>query len=288
MRPMALAEIKAEIPGGAAEAVDDVLLELGEGGWSLLEDAVARRAWIVGIFPDEDAARARWADLRPRLPVAPLAEPVLRPLAESDWRDSYRAHFQAWRFGRLHWVPVWERASFSLPAGDAVLWLDPGMAFGTGNHETTRLCIERLVGLKPGTRVIDAGCGSGILALSALRLGYGEVTGFDLDPEAVRVSLENAALNDLAGRARFFAADLAAGLAGPPADVVLANIQADVLMRHARELVGAVAPGGALILSGILAGEGETVRAIFAAAAPGWKIDTRSLGEWCDVALGRP
>ena len=289
---MPLTEIKVEIPVGASDAANEVLLETEDGGWSLLEDALARRAWIIGIFPEEAEARSRWAALRPLLPAAPLAGPQLRPVAESDWRDSYKAHFQAWDFGRLHWVPLWERAAFTLPAGHAVLWLDPGMAFGTGNHETTRLCCERLVTRiaagGPPPRVVDAGCGSGILALSAAILGCGEVAAFDHDPEAVRISGENAALNGLEGRVRFFVADLAGGLAGRMADLVLANIQADVLVRHARELVGSVAAGGELVLSGILAAEGAAVRSALAAAAPGWSSDSRPLGEWCDVVLRRP
>ncbi len=257
---MPLTEIRVEIPVGASDAANEVLLETEDGGWSLLEDALARRAWIIGIFPEEAVASARWEALRSLLPVAPLAEPQLRAVAESDWRDSYKAHFQAWHFGRLHWVPLWERAAFALPAGHAVLWLDPGMAFGTGNHETTRLCCERLVSRiaadGPPPRVIDAGCGSGILALSAAILGCGEVEAFDNDPEAVRISGENAAMNGLADRVHFSAADLASGLAGRSADLVLANIQADVLVRHIRELVRAVAPGGELVLSGIMAVEG--------------------------------
>lgn len=285
-------EIKVEIPADAADAADQALLETEEIGWSLLEDAIARRAWIVGIFPGEADARARWAALRPLLPAPPIFQPVFRALRESDWRDSYKAHFQAWTFGRLHWVPVWERASFRLPPGHAVLWLDPGLAFGTGNHETTRLCCERLVarvaGDGPPARIVDAGCGSGILALSAALLGCREVTAFDNDPEAVRISGENAALNGLAERVEFSVGDLAGGLAGRTADLLLANIQADVLVRHARELIAAIAPGGELIISGILAAEGGPVRAAFAAAAPGWACDSRTMGEWCDLALGRP
>ncbi|HXA13774.1 MAG TPA: 50S ribosomal protein L11 methyltransferase [Opitutaceae bacterium] len=291
---MSLIEIKSEISADAAGVVEDVLLESGAGNWSVLEDAIARRAWVVGVFPDEAEARAAWAELRGNLPAG---EPELRVLADADWRDSYKAHFKPWQFGRLHWVPVWEREKFPLPAGDAVLWLDPGMAFGTGNHETTRLCVEQLVafdtklaakgGRRETTRVIDAGCGSGILALSAALLGFVDVTGFDNDPEAVRVSGENAALNGLTGRVKFFAADLTAGLAGRPADLLLANIQADVLMRFARELTGAVAPGGELVLSGILAKELDQVRAAFAAVTPGWREETRVMGEWSCLALAR-
>ena len=295
---MDLYEIKIEIFAGRADEIDTLLLELGIGGWSLLEDAIAKRAWVVGIFPDEAEAKLRWSELSRLLPGAPLAEPAWRVLADGDWRDSYKAHFKAWRFGRLHWVPVWERANFALPPGEEVLWLDPGMAFGTGNHETTRLCVERLAELEArpaaggkkagGRRVIDAGCGSGILALSAAKLGFSEVVGFDNDPEAVRVSMENAELNGLGGRVQFFVGDLVSGLAGRSADIVFANILADVLIRFARELVGAVAPGGTLVLSGILAAESAQVRVAFTAAAPGWEIDSRVLGEWSDVVLTRP
>ena len=297
---MSLFETKVEIAPVGAAAADELLLEHGWENWSVLEDVIVKRAWLVGIGQDEAAARAEWTSLEPLLGgagVAVLAPAVCRVLGDADWRDSYKAHFHAWQFGRLHWVPVWEKATFRLPPGDAVLWLDPGLAFGTGNHETTRLCVERLVTLAAGEirkldtlRVIDAGCGSGILALSAALLGFREISGFDNDPEAVRVSEENAALNGLAGRVAFRVGDLVSGLAGDNGrgDVVLANIQADVLMRFARELLAAVAPGGVLILSGILAHENAQVRAVFAAAAPGWGIEHREMGEWSDVLLRRP
>ncbi len=300
-RRMALFELKIEIAAAAAGAADETLLERGMGNWNVLEDVIVRRAWLVGLAADEAALREEWAELSEvlgALGVAPVGEAVLRGLADADWRDSYKAHFHAWRFGRLHWVPVWERATFQLPAGDAVLWLDPGLAFGTGNHETTRLCVERLVALAEKLeegkgkiekcRVIDAGCGSGILALSAALLGFRDVRGFDNDPEAVRVSEENAALNGLAGRVAFSAGDLLSGLAGREAEIVLANIQADVLMRFARELVAAVAPGGTLVLSGILAGENADVRVVFEALTPDWSINARTMGEWSDVVLARP
>ena len=287
---MSLTEIKAEISAAAVEETDVLLQELGIEGWSLLEDAITKRAWVVGVFTTEVEARAQWAELMPQLRSS--GDPVIRALADQDWRDSYKAHFKAWQSGRLHWVPVWERTSYVLPAGDVALWLDPGLAFGTGNHETTRLCCERLVAFAAsrGTmgRVIDAGCGSGILALSASLLGFRDITGFDNDVEAVRVSQENAALNGMAVAVRFFAGDLDSGLAGQSADLLMANIQADVLMRFAGRLVGAVAPGGVLVLSGILAIEVEKVRDTFMAAAPGWIVTGRTIGEWCDLALTRP
>jgi ribosomal protein L11 methyltransferase len=287
---MSLTEIKAEIPAAVVEETDVLLQELGVEGWSLLEDAIAKRAWLVGVFTSEVEARTRWEALKPQL--VSVGEPVIRALADQDWRDSYKAHFKAWQSGRLHWVPVWERATYTLPAGDVALWLDPGLAFGTGNHETTRLCCERLVAFAAsrGTkgRVMDAGCGSGILVLSASLLGFRDIAGFDNDAEAVRVSQENATLNGMAGLVRFFTGDLVSGLAGQNADLLMANIQADVLMRFAGQLVAAVAPGGVLVLSGILAIEVEKVREAFKAAAPDWAVEGRTMGEWCDLAMKRP
>jgi len=307
---MSLLEAKAEIPASTAEAVDAALLEAGLEKWSVLEDVIAKRAWVSGILADAAELRAAWPAIAELLAAAGApaeVAPVVRTLADADWRDSYKAHFHAWHFGRLHWVPVWQRDTFQVPPGDAVLWLDPGLAFGTGNHETTRLCVERMVGVADRLtasslhlptpdggdvllplRVVDAGCGSGILALSAALLGFGDVSGFDNDAEAVRVSEENAVLNGLAGRVRFVVADLVGGLAAVQADLLLANIQADVLMRFARELVAAVAPGGTLVLSGILAAENAQVRATFAAVAAGWASDARTMGEWSDVVLTRP
>jgi ribosomal protein L11 methyltransferase len=292
---MELWETRLEVPADLAGEVELALLESECPGWTLLEDLPARRAWIVGIFADPAESEARWRELAPALPFAAPAGVQPRRLPDSDWRNSYRDHFKAWSFGRLHWVPAWERESFRLPAGHAVLWLDPGLAFGTGNHETTRLCAERLVAFESsltggpaGLRALDAGCGSGILALSAALLGFGSVRGFDIDPEAVRVSLENAGLNAMAAGVRFSAADLPEGLGDGPADVVMANIQADVLVRHLRPLLDAVAPGGILVLSGILASEIGTVRGAFEAAAPGWGSDSRTLGEWADLLLRRP
>ena len=275
------------------DEIDEHLLEVGDARWMVLQDVISPAAKLVGVFASQDEADTAWQQLREG--TALLAEagtPEFRVLADEDWRDSYKAHFKSWNFGRLHWVPIWERASYHLPASDVVIWLDPGMAFGTGNHETTRLCCERLVTLAVSTNlsgaVLDAGCGSGILALSAARLGFGKVEGFDNDAEAVRISQENAAVNGLAGRVNFFVGDLISGLADRTARIVLANIQADVLIRFAPNLSRAVEPGGALVLSGILAREIDQVRAAFESVAPTWNSESKILGEWADLLLLRP
>lgn len=296
---MNLWEYKIEIAQVNAETADNVLLELGVEGWSVFEEVILKQAWVQGVFQSKEEGLEHWEQLRPLLTeqgVKFIGAMESRELVEQEWKDSYKAHFKASKFGRLHWVPEWERGNYQVPAGDVVLWLDPGLAFGTGNHETTRLCCERLVSWAVSKnehdlaklRIVDAGCGSGILALSAALLGFAKIEGFDNDPEAVRISEENAALNKLEGKVRFFTGDLISGLAGREVDFMMANILADVLMIFSSQLLGAIAPGGTLVLSGILAQERDKVRNHFAAAAPGWIVESRIMGEWSDVVLVRP
>ena len=293
---MPIIELKVEVSLIAAVAIEELLAEREEQRMMILEDKPSGRAWVTGYFEEATVAKTSWNELAALLdPEWLMGEAELHELADRDWKESYKAHFKAWKFGRLNWVPVWERDSFTLLPGEAVIWLDPGMAFGTGNHETTRLCSERLVAFAERRvargerleelRVLDAGCGSGILALSAAKLGFARVAGFDNDPESVQVSKENAALNGVGDSVEFFTGDLVSGLAARQAELVLANIQADVLMRFTKELIGAVAPGGELVLSGILSRELEQVQSVFAAAAPGWTIESRVLGEWSDLAM---
>lgn len=289
---MAVYELKAEVPLETIERLEELLGELEEQRLMVLEDKPSGRAWLAGYFESSKEAKAAWKQLAAAAKTGWITtEPAVHELPDADWKNSYRTHFKASKFGRLNWVPVWERDTFVPGAGEEVLWLDPGMAFGTGNHETTRLCCERLADFaaRRGTagRVIDAGCGSGILALSAAKLGFQRITGFDNDPEAIRVSEENAGLNGLTGRVEFHVGDLITGLAGREAELVLANIQADVLMRFAGELGAAVAPGGELVLSGILAAELDHVRREFARAAQNWEMDSRVLGEWADLRIVR-
>ena len=289
---MTLVELKAVIAPGDAEAIDEQIQESGLTGWNILEDVIANTAGISGVFESEAEAREAWTQLATVCPLMATVQPEWRALEEREWRDCYKAHFKAWQFGPLHWVPVWEQETFQLPPGNEVLWLDPGLAFGTGNHETTRLCVERLIEwsqtANKSAAVLDAGCGSGILALSAAKLGFTRVAGFDNDPEAVRVSEENAELNGLAGRVEFYAGDLISGLEGRQADLVMANILGHVLIAFAPQLVASVAPGGTLVLSGILAQENAEVCVAFQKCAPGWAIEHRTLGEWSDVKLKRP
>ncbi|MDR2845459.1 MAG: 50S ribosomal protein L11 methyltransferase [Puniceicoccales bacterium] len=291
-------ELRCTIPVHLAQPLEDYFCELSRSPWVLYNENPASPHYLMGYFDSGEEAADAWADLRKVFKKLPET-PEYGTLADRDWKEAYKANLHPWQHGHLHWVPVWLREGYAVPSGDAVVYFDAGLAFGTGDHPTTRLCAVRLLDFLDGrdassVRVTDAGCGSGILALSAARLGCGTVHGFDRDDEAVRVSLENRAANGLPESAVAFAhAGLENGLRDiGQADVVLANIISDVLCIYADNLLAAVAPGGVLALSGILAKEQDAVRQVFEAKArAAWgdvvRVDGRVMGEWCDVALFR-
>jgi ribosomal protein L11 methyltransferase len=215
-------------------------------------------------------------------PVAAGASLAVAELLDESWRDAWKRFFRAQRLGRRFLLrPSWDQVA----AGpeDRVIDLDPGRAFGTGAHASTRLCLEAIEwledhGLRP-RRFLDAGCGSGILAIAALRV-WPEARGVcrDVDPEAVETARENAARNDALAALAFEVGD--ADGAGIGYDLVLANIQLEVLERIAGPLAAAVAPGGALVLSGLLEGQDEAAGRAYTAhglavaatlAAPEWR-----------------
>jgi ribosomal protein L11 methyltransferase len=218
-----------------------------------------------------------------------------------DWRDAWKRYYRPLLFGtgatRLLIRPSWIARTPDDPPLELVL--DPGRAFGTGLHESTRLCLRALVGLADEvgfapTRVLDLGCGSGILGLAAARLwpSVEQIVLADHDPEAVETAQENAALNGLTERVECRQLDLGPGVPLPAsmqsADVVLANIRPSVLIPAAEVIMGMIGGGGAstnvLILSGILDEEGDAVRAAYASLA---LRDRPREADWCALVLGR-
>ncbi len=291
---MSLYECRVSIRPEAVPEVEVLLGEIETEQWVVVEEPLVSAAWLTGFFCDQETAADGWKELAPRVKAFLSGDdPLFAGVEDRDWKESYKDHFSAWRSGSVHWVPVWERERYALPSGDVVIWLDPGLAFGTGNHETTRLCLERLTDwasemksahVDPADcKVIDAGSGSGILSLSAAALGMNPVRGFDLDPEAVRVSRENARLNELTERVRFDEANLEGGFGGEQGDLIFANILADVLVRERECLLAAVAPGGRLVLSGILASELTGVKEAFEGIGSGFHYSSRIMGDWADL-----
>ena len=216
--------------------------------------------------------------------LRPIGELRTRLVHEADWAQAWKAYFPVMRIGRRLIIrPTWRRHR-RLPA-DIVLSLDPGMAFGTGLHPTTRLCLETVEqladrGLVGSARILDVGCGSGILAIAALKLGAATALGLDTDPIAIEATIANARRNRQVRRLRARVGSLPSGEAA--FDVVLANLIAGVLVPLAGALHDELRPGGRLLASGIFIDREGDVRAAFEAA--GLTVVGRSdEGDW--VAL---
>lgn len=288
-------ELRIAVSDDLADQLENYFCEDYQEVWMLYAVPDGSSQQLRGYFADADAAAAGYAALRRRFTALPARVETL-DLPDQEWQEAYKLHFHAWSDRGLHWVPVWEKDNYHLPPGEQIVYLDPGMAFGTGNHETTRLCVRRLLDARDDWRgdiaakaVIDAGCGSGILAISACKLGFGDVRGFDNDPDAVAISIDNARLCDIPdGAISFLWQDLRESLAAASADLLMANILANVLCEHRELLCAALRPGGRLILSGILAGEVERVHAAFAPIVARYTgtvppFDSRSDGDWADL-----
>ncbi len=299
----------------AVEAVSEILSRVAPGGTSvepafeLVDEGLGARldpsrpAIVRAYLPARDTGAARRAVDEARTALGHLQAFGLRPIGEletrlvqeSDWAEAWKRHFPVLRIGR-HLVirPTWRR--HRARPGDVVLALDPGMAFGTGLHPTTRLCLaalERLAAvgrLAAGAaadgraRVLDVGCGSGILAIAAGRLGAAEVLGIDTDPIAVEATVSNARRNRLARRLQARQGSLPSG--SGPFDLVLANLIASLLVALAGSLRDEVRPGGLLLASGIFVDREPEVRAAFEAV--GLRVLERAdEGEWVALVAQR-
>jgi len=261
-----------------AEPLSDALIDAGALSVSL-EDADAGTVDETPLFGEPDHPTAElWphsvavalfeadadvgAVLAEAARIAGVPAPAdytIETVAEQDWVRLTQSQFDPIPISPRLWiVPTWHDA----PDGNAInLKLDPGLAFGTGSHPTTRLCLAWLDdNLKGGETLLDYGCGSGVLAIAAARLGAGRIDGVDIDPQAVQASRDNAALNEIT--ARFC---LPGELAPGNYDVVVANILTNPLKGLAPLLAGRVRPGGRLVLSGILAEQAEDVMTVYRA-----------------------
>ncbi|WP_296655570.1 50S ribosomal protein L11 methyltransferase [Paraburkholderia sp.] len=270
---MSYRELIVELDRKRAEALSDALIELGALSVSV-EDADAdtpdeqplfgepgltpeRTAWqhsrVIALIGDDQDPAVLLAAAANEVGLAETPTFALREVEEQDWVRLTQSQFAPIQIGERIWVvPSWHDA----PDPDAlVLELDPGLAFGTGSHPTTRLCMEWLEqNVKPGASLLDYGCGSGILAILAKKCGAHPVIGIDIDPQAVESARQNSARNH---------ADVTYGLPDdcPPGefDIVVANILSNPLKLMASMLSSRVKPGGRLALSGILARQAEEV-----------------------------
>ena len=276
-------ELSIKVPWELVEPISYLFNRHGSGLSieSLEDDRVLLRTYL----PSTAKKRMARIDIGARLVahLAPSASLDVTELKQEDWESAWKAHYSLLKIGhRLIIRPPWIEHR---PAdGEVIITLDPGMAFGTGYHPTTRLCLcalERLV--KPGMAVLDLGTGSGILAISAALLGAGSVLGIDTDPIAVKVARGNCKANGLGRRVRLARGSLPHPLASPQAyDLVVANISSKTIQEKASPIRQALRPGGILIASGLFRQQDEEVGGVLSRAGFG-NISSQHLEDWASI-----
>lgn len=309
---MKILEVSIHTQQESAEAVSAMLMELGAGG-TVLEEAFdwerAKREGLGDYFPEEKGLQAKETIVRGYFPVSFLGSAAekklrefvarlpfygfpggtvsIREVDDKDWVSSWKEYWQPTPVGvKLVIVPAWYGKYRE--QGRRSLYLDPGAAFGTGTHETTRLCLEKLEEIRlQGKSVTDLGCGSGILALAAKLLGAGRTVGVDHDELAVRSSRENAARNGL--EATFFRGNLLEEECWrklPQSDIITANLTADLIIAISHRLESKLLPGGQIIASGIIASRKEETAARLQKCGLVLE-EEKSDGQWTALILGR-
>jgi ribosomal protein L11 methyltransferase len=294
-------EIIAEVPTIDADRATHILRTLTEVGlWietpfsqaDLESEGVVKLdgTYRVHAYLPADTDRSGAVLLvREHLDAANIAAGIeTRVIADEDWAEAWKEHFHVERYGqRIVVVPSWRE--YTPQEGEAVFTLDPGMAFGTGQHETTRMCLEALERtVTTGMRVLDVGCGSGILAIAGAKLGAGDSYAVDVDTICVNVTATNAASNDVAVQVKqgSLGDDWPFSEPATNFDVIVANIIANPLIDMAPEISRTLKPGGRLIASGVIATRESEVVGAFEAS--GLRLDhVRSMGEWCCIEATR-
>lgn len=284
--------------------MEDILNNKNEYGWDYIDDELKenldREPTISCFFEDTPENRDKVQQLK--LLIMMLKSKEMEGvfgwdadlgrlygeaiyIDDEDWKDKWKENFKPTRITeRLTVKPTWEE--YSPKKGELVIEIDPGMAFGTGTHETTSLCMklmEKYLGEDAaGKSVLDIGCGSGILAIGAALLGSSDVLGVEIDGDAVRVASENILLNNVSDRVSAVRGDLTDGI-DFKADIILANLMADLVMKLAEDAAGHLKSGGVFISSGILTEKRDVVAKAIKNA--GFDIvEVAEDGEWCAIA----
>ena len=301
-------EIRIHTTGAASEAVSDWVLELGAGGCEVVEpdllpdgvegslkdlklpaDASGKiliKCWFSEQVNLEDLSSRIQEGLGRIARFLPVGSRQIDTslVDEESWADSWKKYYKPFQLSsRLFVCPSWEEAP-QVPKDARQIILDPGMAFGSGTHETTALCaafIDRYV--RPGDRFIDAGCGSGILSIAAVLLGASKAIAFDIDPVAARTAADNCAMNGVAGQVTVLTGD-AGVLPDEQVELLAANIVADVILSMFPVFSHHMAPRGRLILSGILWERRDEI--IRAGTGHGFQLaDEQRRGDWVALVM---
>lgn len=297
-------EVSVVTDGEAAEAVAEVLRPLAYQEGVALEQrgdpraldpmAVEPEVTVKVYLPGSEDTPEKRQRIREVLyylgRLYPIPEPVFRKLADQDWAEAWKAHYTPFRVGERLWIrPSWMALEEEPAADDVVLTLDPGMAFGTGLHPTTQMCLQALERLmSPGMRVLDVGTGSGILAIAALRLGAASALAVDNDPQAVIATGENAVINGVGEQLTVREGTLSSVGERGGWNLVLVNILAPVIVSMLQKdgLVDYAGMSGRLLLSGIVEEQAPAVREALVAAG-GIVVDEMRIRDWVTLVAGR-
>jgi ribosomal protein L11 methyltransferase len=271
--------------------LEGLLFETAPSPWSLILNRKTKVLILEGVFENKEEVRKEIQKLNELLPFN-IDQNKVEDLDES-WEKAYKDHFQSWSYKDFKFVPEWERNSLDQNGNISCIYIDPGMAFGTGTHETTRLCIELITDIFyknsiPKDRFLDIGCGSGILSILAQAVGFRCITGIDNDENAIINSKQNLSLNFESSKINFTKKCINS-IETNSFDCIVANIQADVLMTHSDRLTRSLCKNGNLILSGILDYEINEVIKTFQkqliTSNLNGKTQTRQLNEWCAIHI---
>lgn len=298
-------EVSLSVDGEAAEAVAELLQRYGYQGvaveqedippeqWDDGEAQPARRLTVRAYLPADKRAENARMELETGLGylnmMYPMPQPTYRVVRDEDWAEAWKAHYHPLRIGRRLLIrPLWAEAD--LQPGDVEIALDPGMAFGTGTHPTTQLCLEALEDrMQPGLRVLDLGSGSGILAIAAAKLGAASVLALDIDPIAVTSGQENVAQNQVADKITVQQGSLESLVTSARRfDLIVVNILAKIITAMCDQHLGdVVRPGGTALFSGIIEDQADDVEV--ALRKTGLEPTARrQQGDWVLIEAHRP
>jgi ribosomal protein L11 methyltransferase len=283
---------EAMVEGIVIEDPNDILNLLKEDEkWDYLDEDLAKDYYdgvvIKGYFENDDSWNEKKDFIKERINMLPRydldigsAEIEVQDIADRDWNSEWKKHFKPFKLGNNVIIkPSWEE--YSQKEGEIIIEIDPGAAFGTGIHETTSLCIEQLEGkIDSESKVLDIGTGTGILAILASKLGAKNVLGIDIDDDSVRIAKENVEVN------KCFNVDIKKGnllnKIDYKADIVVANITADIIIKMISHMASVLKNGGIFISSGILATRADNVRK--ALVENKFEIvETLIKGEWAGI-----
>lgn len=267
--------------------VQDLLNKKNEYDWDYVDESVLeleneRPSVVLYVYEDSEIKDSIADIIEEVKNTVKGVEVVVNEANDDEWKDKWKEYFKPAKItDKLVVKPTWEE--YEAKEGELVIEIDPGMAFGTGTHETTSLCLELIEKyIKEGDTLLDVGCGSGILAIAAGLLGASDVLGIEIDPVAVEIGNENVALNNLSDKIKVIYGDLTKGV-DYKADIVAANLMADLVKMLSPSVPAHLREGGIYISSGILAVLAEEVSAVIEES--GFDIvEIMVKGEWCAIA----